>query len=73
MRPRANRKLRREIKEQELYCWEVADEMGVSEATFFRLLRHELIPEGEIHIRRAMRAIHNRHADGGYSGAVKGT
>jgi len=73
MRPRANRKLRRDIKDLGLYCWEVADEMGVSEATFFRRLRHPLTPEGEVEIRRAMRTIHTRRTDGAYPKAVKGT
>lgn len=42
----ANKKIRDKMKERRLYHWQVADALGIHEATFCKHLRHEL-PDAE--------------------------
>ena len=37
-----NEMIRREMKRCGIYCWQVADKLGVAESTFYRMMRHEL-------------------------------
>lgn len=43
-----NKILRKKIKEENLYHWQIADAIGVSEGTFCKWLRRELSPEKEL-------------------------
>ena len=45
-----NFELRNELKRHGFACWQLADLLGVSEATLTRILRHELPPERREHI-----------------------
>lgn len=43
---KANADIRLKVKEAGLYLWEVSDQLGITDATFCRRLRHEL-PDDE--------------------------
>ena len=45
MKEKRNLDIRNKLKESEIYLWEVADELGISETHFVRKLRHELSQE----------------------------
>ncbi len=50
-----NEAIRREMKEAGIFCWQIADKLGVSESTFFRWMRRELPEERRREIMAAVR------------------
>lgn len=48
------------IMQNDVRCWEVADEMGISEATFWRRLRKTVSDEDLAKIKAAIEAIKSR-------------
>ncbi|MBB5185409.1 dissimilatory sulfite reductase (desulfoviridin) alpha/beta subunit [Faecalicoccus acidiformans] len=46
MKEKRNLDIRNKLKETEIYLWEVADKLGISETHFVRKMRYEL-PEEE--------------------------
>lgn len=51
---KANAQLRKEMQEHNLSLWMIADEMGVTESTLCRRLRHELEETAREEIKAAM-------------------
>ena len=49
-----NKELRAAMQRRGLFQWQLAERIGVSEATFSRMLRHELPPEQKADILRAI-------------------
>lgn len=49
-----NRELRDAMQNNDLFQWQVAERIGVSDSTFSRMLRHELPPEQKAEILRAI-------------------
>lgn len=59
----ANVELRRRIQTSLCRQWEIADEIGINEATLSRMLRHELNPEMRERIEDAIDMIQNRRKE----------
>ena len=49
-----NKEVRAAMENADLYQWEVAERIGVSDSTFSRMLRHELPAEQKDEILRAI-------------------
>lgn len=57
-----NKKIRDTIKDRGLRQWQVADALGVSEATFVRRMRYELPPEEREHVLQIIKTMGgNKH------------
>ena len=52
-----NLDIRREVKENGLYLWQIADKLNISDNWFSRVLRHELPDEKKEEIRSAIRSL----------------
>lgn len=48
---RANKDVRQYAKEKEVFLWQIANAMGVSEPTVTRMFRTEMMPEKKAEIR----------------------
>jgi len=51
----ANEDIRKEIESADISYWQVADAMGISDATFTRWLRKELSDEKKAEVRSAIK------------------
>ena len=52
-----NLKIRNEIEESRFKKYQIAAQMGISETSFSRLLRHELNPEQIARVRKAIKEL----------------
>lgn len=52
-----NIQIRNEIERRGLMHWQVADALGIHEATFCKHLRHELPPEEQAHVLQVIKAM----------------
>lgn len=55
----ANEYIREAARRRGVRFWQIADVLGISEATFTRKLRHELSEEEQAHIMRVIDTISN--------------
>lgn len=46
----ANMQIRLKVKAKGITMWMLADELGISEASLYRMLRKELLPEKRKHV-----------------------
>ena len=59
------KELREKAKKNKVTLWQIADELGVSEATITRLFRHDLNEERKAQISEAIKRIAAKNAMGG--------
>lgn len=59
----ANSDVRQETKHHNVRMWQLADYLGVSEATVTRLLRHELPEEDKTRLLMAINAIAGQNVE----------
>ena len=52
-----NQDIRKEIAEAGLFLYQIADQLGMNDGNFSRLLRHELPPEKKEQIRRIIQQL----------------
>lgn len=57
-----NQDIRNEVKLAGLKLWQIADELGIAEATFSKKLRHELSDEKKAEIRSIIEKLKKEHA-----------
>lgn len=57
MKEKRNLDIRNKLKETEIYLWEVADKLGISETHFVRKMRYELPQEEKDEIFEIINAI----------------
>ena len=56
-----NQDIRNEVKLAGLKLWQIADELGIAEATFSKKLRHELSDEKKAEIRSIIEKLKKEH------------
>jgi hypothetical protein len=53
----ANMEIRKAVKEANIFLWQVAEEYGLTDGNFSRLLRHEIPAEKKIYILAIINAL----------------